>query len=270
MVDPISLFTILASLGILGGSAAAGYFGNKGKQGGTTTQNTPQGNRTTLESSGSLLGGIPAEILDRKRFTPEQENALKQLLGPGLQNVLSNLNNPAQQFQLPALLGYSPTYNPMNFQNIEKSALENFNSKIVPTLAERFASLGGSGTARSSGFPAALSSAGRGLATDLAALRNQYEFAGQNIQTQQGGLAAKTAAQNAALQLQAQQFNQGNINNKYNAGLQALQFGLTPQFESTYFPPQAGLGQPLAQGLGYGLGSGGFSALGSALSGLFK
>lgn len=67
-----------------------------------------------------------------------------------------------------------------NFAPIEQKAREDFQTKTVPSLAERFVGQG-SGT-RSSAFRGALASSGGELETNLAALGAEYGLRGQELQ----------------------------------------------------------------------------------------
>src|SRR6266404_5198534 len=93
--------------------------------------------------------------------------------------------------------------NQPNFTPIANQQLEQFYTQTVPSLAERFTSMGGG--QRSSAFQGALANAGRFLHNDLAA--------------------------------QNQQFNQQNRSNYTNL----LNFGLTPRFNTALNPGGAGL-----------------------------
>lgn len=70
-----------------------------------------------------------------------------------------------------------------SFEPIEKLARQNFQQQTIPSLAERFAGLGG---LQSTAFKGELGRAGSNLENQLAALRSQYGL-------QQGDLQAKTA-----------------------------------------------------------------------------
>lgn len=124
---------------------------------------------------GGGLTGHREKFKQVPRFTPEQQTALSSLLGQGMQNT--------------------------DFGNIENLARTNFQTQTVPSLAERFTSMGGlqgtGGTQRSSGFQDALGRAGAGLEQNLAGMRSQF-------------------------------------------GMQQLGMGLQPRFENAYSPRQAG------------------------------
>lgn len=96
-----------------------------------------------------LFGG------QESQFQPEQLQALMQLLSGGM----NQLQNPYE-----------------GFEGIENHANQNFQQNIVPSLAERFTSMGGRGSAAlsSPAFASQLGQAGAGLSTGLGALRAQY------------------------------------------------------------------------------------------------
>lgn len=96
--------------------------------------------------TGNFFTGYNAYNQQLPRFTPEQQSALSQLLQQGMGNA--------------------------DFGGIENRARQNFATKTVPSLAERFTAMGGG--QRSSAFQGALGSAASDLESQLAALRGQY------------------------------------------------------------------------------------------------
>jgi len=163
--------------------------------GGNRNMNSQSNNN----DQGSFLGGTPAQIQQFERFRPNQQNAINQSLQMGLSG-LQNTGN-------------------LDFGPIEQRAIKNFNTQIVPSLAERFTAMG-SGP-RSSNYAPTIAAAGADLTGQLAALRSQY------------GLQQQNALQNL------------------------LQIGLTPQYESAYEQRSPGFaesaGGPLLQALGQSL-----------------
>ena len=141
------------------------------------------GNKKTRGSISSGLFGQGPQYEQIQRFGPERQQAFSQVL----QQALSGLQNPSA--------GFEP------FANRARSQ---FKSQTVPSLAERFTSMGGGGQ-RSSAFQGALGRAGAGLEEGLAAQESQYGL-------QRGG------------QLQ-----------------QLLGMGLTPQFDTFRNAPTQGL-----------------------------
>jgi len=140
----------------------------------------------------SLFGGKrQPQTTQLQRFTPEQQSALSQLLQTGLQG----LQNPME-----------------GFEPIAQQAKRQFQQETVPSLAERFTSLGG-GAQRSSAFQGALGRAGAGLSENLAGMGTRY------------GLQ-----------------RQGQLQN-------LLGMGLTPQFENIYQEGGAGRAPEFGQQL---------------------
>lgn len=145
--------------------------------------------------AGLFTGGQGKFKQTPNKYTPEQQNILNLLLGVG-----------SDAFRDP----YA------SFGPIEQQAREGFHQNTIPTLSERFTSMGGHGTAAlsSPAFASQLGQAGVGLETQLAALRSQY------------GMDTR------------------------NQALQLLQLGLSPQTEMYYRPGSQGAGpQLLASGL---------------------
>jgi len=145
------------------------------------------------------------------------------------------------------LSGLQGLDNKFDFAPIEQQARSNFNTQTIPSIAERFTSLG-SGSQNSSAFSNAIGSASSGLEQSLASLKSQYG-------------------------LQQQGLNQNMIQSLLGMGLQ-------PRYENAYFPRQPGFGEsagaPLLQGLGSilplllsGFLGGGAGLAGGGLSQLF-
>lgn len=134
-------------------------------------------------------------------LTPQQQ---------GLQNQLISQLMPLLQ---------SSQRNQFNFEPIANQARSNFYNQTIPSLAERFSSMGGIG---SSGFRNTLGQAGAGLEESLAALQSQYG-------------------------LQQQGMNQSNLINLLGLGLKA-------PFENIYQQPSPGFGASFGQGLGQATG----------------
>jgi hypothetical protein len=145
-------------------------------------------------------------------FTPEQQFSLDQLLRGGL-NGIQGLQTP-------------------DFGPIEEQAKREFQTQTIPSLAERFTSLGGG--QRSSAFQGALGSAASDLQSQLAALRSKYGLAANEQRLQQA--------------------------------LPQLQFGLQPRYESVFTPRQpsgiSNLFSGISQGIGQGISSLGKIGLG--------
>lgn len=145
--------------------------------------------------AGLFSGEDPNKVLER--FPPEIQQQLLQQVQSAFQG------------------------NPQGFAPIEEQARNQFQQQTIPSLAERFTSMGNS--QRSSAFQGALGQAGAGLETGLAALKSQYgmnqiqsllPFLEQNYQTRQPGFGENLAvggaqALPALLQLLANSSGQG-------------------------------------------------------------
>jgi hypothetical protein len=133
------------------------------------------------EIGGTFLGYHP-EVYNVSNLTGYQQRASNYVLDQALRGLQQNKPN---------------------FTPIANQQLEQFYTQTVPSLAERFTSMGGG--QRSSAFQGVLANAGRYLHNDLAA--------------------------------QNQQFGQQNRSNYTNL----LNFGLTPRFQTALNPGGAGL-----------------------------
>lgn len=109
-----------------------------------------------------FLGSKP-QTQQLSRFTPQQQGLQNQ----GIQQLMQML----QQGQ-----GQAPSFAP-----IAQKARTQFNTQTIPSLAERFTSLGAQ---NSSAFQGALGAAGAGLEENLASMESQYGLQ-QNQQNQQ-------------------------------------------------------------------------------------
>ncbi len=131
----------------------------------------------------------------------------------GIQSQAGGQINPLLQ----RLLG-----NQFDFGPIEQQARTGFETKTIPTLANRFQSMFGDSGARSSAFLPGLSSAGSEFEQGLAALKSQY-----------------------GLQQQGQQ--QNLLNSLFGVSQQ-------PGFENLFLPGKQGVLDFFGHGLGQGLG----------------
>ena len=93
-----------------------------------------------------FLMGDPAKEKQFQRYTPEQQGVLDQLMQQGQQN--------------------------MDFSGVENLAKKRFHEETIPSIAERFTSMGGG--QRSSAFESSLGRAGSDLEAQLAALKPQF------------------------------------------------------------------------------------------------
>ncbi len=139
---------------------------------------------------GLFGGGKKGGVQQAKVVNPQQENILQYLLQQGQQG----LQNPSA--------GFGP---------IAQQARNQFNQQTVPSLAERFSSMGNNSLS-SPAFASQLGQAGAGLEEALAALQSQY----------------------------------GMKNQQHALSLLAL--GLSPSFQNFYQGSQPGFGENLFGG----------------------
>jgi len=111
-----------------------------------------------ITAGGAALGGLSSLF----KKSPRQQNISR--LTPQQLGWQSQAGNLAMQ-------GLQNPYE--GFEPIEQQARTQFQTSTVPSIAERFTSMG-SGGQRSSAFQGALGQAGAGLESNLAALRSQY------------------------------------------------------------------------------------------------
>lgn len=143
------------------------------------------------KGAGNFLFGNPGGVEQYSTVTPELQNALQYLYQLGVQG----LENP--------YAGFAP---------IAQQARNQFSQQTIPSLAERFTSMGNSSLS-SPAFASQLGQAGAGLEQELAAM--QAGYGQQNLQQ----------------------------------ALQLLQLGLQPQSENVYRPKELGLVQNLFQAI---------------------
>lgn len=178
-----------------------------------------------LRRPGNAWTGYSPALMQYSPYEANQRQMMNQIGQMGLQGLLSG--------QMPG---------GMSFEPIKQSYEQNYRQNVIPSMAERFASLGGEGAAGSSGFKASMIGAENQLQTQLAGMQSQYQ-------------------QQMLPYL-----------------MQMLGVGLNPQNEQQFLPGQAGVlenfGGQFMQGLGSGIPGfavgGGFGSLGSWLSNLFK
>lgn len=118
-----------------------------------------------------FLLGKKEKTQEFRRFEPQQEQLLNQLLGGGQQLLPSGF-----EF-LTSLLSQDPS----QMQAFERPALRQFEEQILPSIAERFTGQFGPGSMRSSAFGQQLGAAGAGLS--------------ERLQAQRGGLGMSALSQ---------------------------------------------------------------------------
>jgi hypothetical protein len=158
----------------------------------------------------------------------QQQQLLQQLLG-GLTG--GNAGNGA----MGQGMGFLQNLLSGDTSKFEAPLMRQFSEQTVPQLAEQFAGMGSGGSQSSSAFGQSLSSAGAGLAEQLAAMRGGLQMQGLNsLQGFMGqGLGAKS-------------------------------------FETMYRPESQGFIGAMAPGIGSALGMGLTGGMGSGLSALWK
>lgn len=164
----------------------------------------------------SFFSGTPASFQQISKFSPQQMSGIQQQLGMGMDQS---------------------AFNP-----IEQRARTQFQTRTLPSIAERFTSLGG-GAQRSSGFADILGRAGSGLESDLAAQRAQYGLQQQGLQNQL---------------LTTPQFDTVRMPRE-SSGFESLLSGLLPALG---YGAGMAFGGPLGAGLGGAAGGGLASLLG--------
>jgi hypothetical protein len=154
-----------------------------------------------MSAFGEFFMGSPARTEQVQRFTPEQLQAFQQMQQLGMQGLQSG-----------GTAGFEP---------IAAQERQDFQRKTIPSIAERFASMGGG--QQSSAFQQTMAQAGADLNTRLAALKANYGLQGMK-----------------------------NYQNMAN-------MGLTSPWENIYMPATPSLLGQVAQGAaqGYMRGSGG-------------
>lgn len=206
---------------------------------------------------------------------------------PTQTNQQQGISNQVGQQALKMLQGLGQ--NQFDFAPIAQQARNNFNTKTVPTIAERFTALGGGNTRFGNQLPE-IASAGANLDSSLAALQSQF---GLQQQGQQNQLLQSLLG--LSLQPQQQQIykpgEQGIFEQLLGPGLQALLaylpglsslsglggnrnqqqsqgMGMGSMMGSQMFPQSQGFGAPalwnnsFSQPLGQQLGQLGVSSLG--------
>lgn len=157
-----------------------------------------------IQMQNSLIQGILQELQQKRpeypqwQQTPTQEQLLPQGLQPG--QYASNLFPDPGEINIPKF----------DFQPIEDKARQQFATKTVPGLAERFTAMGGQ---RSGSFGQQLGAAGADLEGTLAGQRAMLE--------------PQHAQAEAALQLQRNQLQQARGGNLGNFAFKAGGMGLT-------------------------------------------
>jgi len=152
----------------------------------------------SVPQEGNWWSGNKPQVMTSSPFTGNQQNLMNMLGMMGMQGL--------QTGQMPGGMSFDP---------IQKQAETQFNTQTIPSLAERFTSMGGG--QRSSAFQGALGQAGAGLQENLAAMKSQY-----------------------AMQMMPML-------------MQMMNMGLRPQYEQQYMPGSPSFMTSLAGGVGQAL-----------------
>ena len=114
----------------------------------------------------AFFTSTPAKTTSAPIFSPEQNATFDQLRQMGQQGLQNQ--------------------NQFNFDPIAQKARTQFNSQTIPSIAERFQSMGGPNSSDRGGsaLTGQLGAAGAGLEEGLAALKSQYGFQNQGQQNQ--------------------------------------------------------------------------------------
>lgn len=146
-------------------------------------------------------GGLPGASIG---------SALGSQLGRGIGSYFQTPSPQqlAQQAQIGRLQQPTPG---INFAPIERAAMNNFNNRIAPQLAEQY-------NGQQGAFATALGQGGSDLAERLAALRAQYNFQGVQANQQREGLLGNLLSGQQNFAQNESQFNQ----NQAQTGIQSL------------------------------------------------
>lgn len=205
------------------------------------------GGRTAASTGISPSSIIPVQqsrknptIQNIPTVTPNQANILNQLLQQGY----AGLQQQAQVTPFEGMYSIGPLGEGFINTPLGQELINQFETRTIPSIAERFTAMGGSNLG-SSGLRSALQGGGMDLIRQLQA----------GAQQQSGELFNRYLQQQ-----QLQQQAQGNL---FNQGLSQLQLGLGPQFSSTFIPRQtgwfrdvfAGAAKAIPYAIGAGLGA---------------
>jgi hypothetical protein len=197
-MDPLTISALIGLAGGLGGAGINALSGRNGSGSGSTPQQFGKPGGLQVYNLG---GSNQARLLQAPTQTPQGMQALQMLLGQGMQGI-KGMPNP-------------------QFGPIREAYEQNFRQNALPSIAERFAALGGEGAGSSSGFRATM------------------QGAEQNLHQQLAGME--------------QGFNQQNMSQL----MQMLGLGLTPQHENMYQPREKSWWEGLFGSLGKGIGAAG-------------
>lgn len=162
----------------------------------------------------SSIFGKKGKLKEVPQYGQSQMGAQEQLLQQSLPMILQLLQQQSSQ-------------NKFDFGPIAEQAKTQFQQETVPTIAERFTSMGG-GRLSSPSFAQQLGSAGAGLNQNLAAMEQQFGLQNRSLDQQDKGMQLQTL-------------------------LSLLGIGLQPRTQQYYRPGQPGLFGNFLGGVGQGL-----------------
>lgn len=180
-------------------------------------------------NKGGYWKDTPGGMMSASQYSPWAQQMMQdqtkqgaagyaQMNQPWVMDLIKNLmQNGGQGLQ-------GLTDQKFNFGPIADEARANFAQQTIPSIAERFSSLGTGGSQRSSAFPQLLSQAGGDLERQLAALKEQYGL-------QEKGLNANIFGNMLSGGMNARGQNMGMYG-------QQLGFASQPVWENMYRPGQ--------------------------------
>ena len=188
---------------------------------------------------------LPAPSWKERLFGTDPKAAIFQRFTQGQTPTL----DWAQQLAQSGLSGmqFQPYQSRFEFGPIEQQARTGFTSKTIPSIMERFSSLGGQGTQSSSALPGVLGAAGAGLEESLAAMKQQYGLQQQQIEMP---------------------YNQNQQRMQLQMLMQLLGIGLQPRFDYSVLGGQSGAVQNVAYPIIQALAQMGATVGGAALMGM--
>jgi hypothetical protein len=152
-----------------------------------------------MANFGQFFTGAPGRVEQVSPYSKQQQPAFQQLLNMGLQG----LQNPTR-----------------GFEPIEQHARTQFQQQTVPSLAERFTSMG-KNSLSSGAFATQIGQAGSGLEEALASLKAQYGLQNQGQQLNLAQLGLTPQYENIPMAAQPG-FLQNTIGTAADAGIRAL------------------------------------------------
>jgi len=267
------------------------------KMTGGTTKKEPSGSKDIISTSKKTVGGmktiktpggaeitkIPKDDAFSKYMEEHGDEIIKEFTKqpekfPEITDVMQKqLEAFGPQRELPEMPPEADLKE-LDFGPIAERARSKFYGETVPTLAERFTSLGGAGQ-RSSAFQRQLGSAGAKLEEGLAALQAQldpqYALQKASYGLQRGELGARLGQlgqQQRGQKLREAQFALQHMGAQQAPGqfrkqqlLSLLSGGTAPSYDMTVQPAAPGLMTALAPALGSAVGS--LGTLGTAYLG---